>query len=154
MLTPEVLVARKAKVNWVGAGRRSGPCILDSRDSFLGGGKEGESCVMRMPHERARQRRAGEVKQEGDRRSLARSLARSLRHNGRMRYAATATHSSSLPASRPPLLPSSLSPLSPFPLLCHHVPRKSINTGTTRGPRCQGGGQKRTETSLAQPQLG
>ena len=122
----------KSELGW---SRRSGPCILDSRDSFLGGGKErGKLCD-------ADATRASETTAGGRANSNKKGIAaRSLRHNGRMRYAATATHSSSLLPASPPLpLPF---PFSPFPLLCHHVPRKSINTGTTRGPRYQGEDRK------------
>ena len=77
--------------------RRSRECFLDSLDSFFGEEKKsGESCLMRIPRETT----VGELKQKGDRCSL--------RHNGRMRYAATATHSSSL-------LPAAASPSLLFP---------------------------------------
>ena len=128
----------KSELGW---SRRSGPCILDSRDSFLGGGKErGKLCDADAT--RASETTAGGRANSNKKGIAARSLLAATQWPD-----AVCRHSHALFFSPPPGLPFlSLSPLSPFPLLCHHVPRKSINTGTTRGPRCQGGGQKRSET--------
>lgn len=107
-----------------GGWRRSGACFLDSLDRvFLEKKRREEKVVMRMPRETT----VGELKQKGDRCSL--------RHNGRMRRYAMPP-SLSLPPSflLSPLSYVLLPPFlqhSPSPLLCHHVPRKSINTGAT-----------------------
>ena len=125
----------KSELGW---SRRSGPCILDSRDSFLGGGKErGKLCD-------ADATRASETTAGG--RTQTRRGSPLARCDTMAGCGMPPQPRTLLLSSLPPLPFLSLSPLSPFPWLCHHVPRKSINTGTTRGPRCQGGGQKRSET--------